>query len=270
MYSLDYIYTKKHFKKIVKWCTEDPSCIWYDPLEQEQLDFQEMKQIYKDDILNPNYKTAESQRADNYKEMMTEYRRSEDPRQLKFINDQKVNYGDIFVNPSFHQSFVKLRMQTDRWGRRMLLKPNRKYDRGQHLPYYKYVAHDYLNKWFTISMLDDADQNDCLIPQSQTDYMIDCEPKTPVPSANLALSKNRSMQSPSDEPIQHLTMNSGLTGSDDKVDEEDPFDAAVRFYEDPNTLERFMQPKFSKNLQKIRTDLLARLDRSRLLNSIMF
>lgn len=53
-------------------------------------------------------------------------------------------------------------------------------------------------------------------------------------------------------------------------EEEDPFELAVRYYEDPKTLERFMQPKFSKNLQRIRNDLLSRLDRSRLLQSIMF
>ena len=33
MYSLDYIFTKKDFKRIVKWCEEDSSNIWYDHME---------------------------------------------------------------------------------------------------------------------------------------------------------------------------------------------------------------------------------------------
>jgi hypothetical protein len=47
MSGLDYLYTKKQFNRIVKWCSEDPSNIWYDHMEQALADFAEARQIYK-------------------------------------------------------------------------------------------------------------------------------------------------------------------------------------------------------------------------------
>lgn len=89
--------------------------------------------------------------------------------------DYKSNYGEVFPNPQFHNCLVKQRQQTDKWGRKMLIKPNRKYFEGGHFKFYKYLAQDYLNKVFAVSLLEDADQPDGLIPISEVDFMLDPE-----------------------------------------------------------------------------------------------
>jgi len=73
MYTMDYIYTKKNFKKIVKDLSEDPSNIWYDNLAQDILEFSELEQVYQKDILKPGVDTAESERKKNYDEMYRIY-----------------------------------------------------------------------------------------------------------------------------------------------------------------------------------------------------
>jgi predicted transcriptional regulator len=62
MFSLDYLYTKKQFKRIVKWCSEDPSNLWYDHMEQALADFAEAKQIYKSEVLRADVETCETNR----------------------------------------------------------------------------------------------------------------------------------------------------------------------------------------------------------------
>lgn len=62
MFSLDYLYTKKQFRRIVKWCTEDPSNIWYDHMETALQDFAEAKQLYKSDLQRPDIENAETDR----------------------------------------------------------------------------------------------------------------------------------------------------------------------------------------------------------------
>jgi hypothetical protein len=90
----------------------------------------------------------------------------------QLFNDYRTNYGEIYVNPQFHNCFVKQRQQIDRWGRKVLTKPNRKYDQGDAWKYYKYVAQEYLNKVFAVSLLEDGEQNDCVIAQSDHDCML--------------------------------------------------------------------------------------------------
>lgn len=52
----------------------------------------------------------------------------------------------------------------DKWGRMMLIKPNRKALRYDNWLYYDYFIFDYLNKMFAASMLKDEDFPDCLKP----------------------------------------------------------------------------------------------------------
>lgn len=44
--SLDYIFTKQQFKKIIKRLQEDPSAIWHDHLEREIKEFQMVQDAY--------------------------------------------------------------------------------------------------------------------------------------------------------------------------------------------------------------------------------
>jgi len=137
MFSLDYLYTKKQFKRIVKWCSEDPSNLWYDHMEQALADFAEAKQIYKSDVLRADVETCDTNRLKNFKEMQELYKsdksvpdHGEKKTKEQLFNDYRTNYGEIYVNPQFHNCFVKQRQQIDRWGRKLLTKPNRKYDQG--------------------------------------------------------------------------------------------------------------------------------------------
>lgn len=50
MYSLDFLFTKRLYKKIIKRLSEDASSIWYDNLEREILDFADVKQSYMQEI----------------------------------------------------------------------------------------------------------------------------------------------------------------------------------------------------------------------------
>ena len=73
MSGLDYLYTKKQFNRIVKWCSEDPSNIWYDHMEQAVADFAEARQIYKSQVLGQGVETAETQRQKHFKNMLEIY-----------------------------------------------------------------------------------------------------------------------------------------------------------------------------------------------------
>ena len=55
----------------------------------------------------------------------------------------------------------------DKWGRMMLIKPNRKALRYDNWLYYDYFIFDYLNKMFAASMLKDEDFPDCLKPPTK-------------------------------------------------------------------------------------------------------
>ena len=51
MYSLDYLYTKKQFKRIIKRLSEDESAVWFDHLEREIQEFSEIKQAYQTEVI---------------------------------------------------------------------------------------------------------------------------------------------------------------------------------------------------------------------------
>lgn len=56
-----------------------------------------------------------------------------------------------------YDHFVRLRRNTDLWGRMMLLKPDRKYKHRKFLISHKYFVHDVLKSLFAVSILDDQD-----------------------------------------------------------------------------------------------------------------
>ena len=107
------------------------------------------------------------------------------------MTDYKTNYGEIFTNPQFHQTFVKQRRETDRWGRKLLIKPNRKYYTGSHSMLYRYWTTDFLNKLFALSLLEDKDQPDCLIPKNEVDYILrdGSEEQLAKPTSQLSMVK---------------------------------------------------------------------------------
>lgn len=55
----------------------------------------------------------------------------------------------------------------DKWGRMMLLQPNRKYFKGESKVYFDYHVHDYMDKMLALSLLKDEDYDDLVIPQNQ-------------------------------------------------------------------------------------------------------
>lgn len=59
------------------------------------------------------------------------------------------------------------------------------------------------------------------------------------------------------------------TQLEDEV-EDDEFEKAVRYYEEPDPQFTSQPKEFSKNLQRMRNELMARLDRSRLLQHCLF
>ena len=54
----------------------------------------------------------------------------------------------------------------DKWGRMMLLMPNRKYFKGESKVYFEYHVHDYMDKMLALSLLKDEDYDDLVIPQN--------------------------------------------------------------------------------------------------------
>ena len=63
--------------------------------------------------------------------------------------------------PRQYDHFVRMRRNSDMWGRMMLLKPDLKYKQRKFLISHKYFVHDTLKTLFAVSMLDDTDFTDC-------------------------------------------------------------------------------------------------------------
>lgn len=95
------------------------------------------------------------------------------------LKEKILNYNEVIENPGLlvpsysytiaHQKlgFVTQRRVVDKWGRMMLLKPNRKYFKGESKVYFDYHVHDYLDKMLALSLLKDDDYDDLVIPQNQ-------------------------------------------------------------------------------------------------------
>lgn len=60
---------------------------------------------------------------------------------------------------------MKQRRVLDRWGRMMLLMPNRKYHSEKIVEFYDFYVHDYLDKMFALSLLNDEDYNDLVMTE---------------------------------------------------------------------------------------------------------
>jgi len=162
MYSLSYLYTREQYKKLVKRMSEDVSSIWYDHLEEVTQDYQDIKEIYNT-IYAPvadNVYTSTMYREEQFKkiERMKEVGSQRDEINNTVYNGLKnarEKYGSILENPTSYQYFVKQRRNLDKWGRMMLLKPNRNFHDKEGWVYYEYYIHDFLNKLFAVSMLND-------------------------------------------------------------------------------------------------------------------
>ena len=79
--------------------------------------------------------------------------------------------------------FVTQRRVVDKWGRMMLLKPNRKYFAGASKVLFDYHAHDYMDKMLALSMLRDQDYDDLVIPENQYDNLLQAS-NNPPPTQN--------------------------------------------------------------------------------------
>ena len=99
MYSLDYIYTKVQFKKIIKRLTEDPSAIWHDHLEREIREFQMVKEAYQSEVLNnlKNVKTSDDFLKDECEKQEKACKKDEIKKKL--LDSYKKDYGTIVSNP---------------------------------------------------------------------------------------------------------------------------------------------------------------------------
>lgn len=64
-------------------------------------------------------------------------------------------HNTIVMNPKQKQYFLSQRRNTDTWGRMMLLKPNRRALDYNAWLYYDYFVHDFLQKVFAVSLLND-------------------------------------------------------------------------------------------------------------------
>lgn len=106
----------------MKRLTEDDSSIWFDDLEEMKTEYEKIKELLFREI-PPGMKD-----------------------QTECVAEQLFGY------------FVKLRKQTDTWGRKMLLKPNRKYRTRRFWQTHLYVLHDFLGKMTAVNMLDMQEQ----------------------------------------------------------------------------------------------------------------
>lgn len=68
--------------------------------------------------------------------------------------------------------------------------------------------------------------------------------------------------------IQSLSVSDSIESA--TIDEDDEFEKAVRYYEELDPQFASQPKEFSKNLQRMRNELMARLDRSRLLQHCLF
>lgn len=85
--------------------------------------------------------------------------------------DKILEYATIIQNPNQKYYFVSQRRNTDSWGRMLLLKPNRKALDYTTWLYYDYCVIDFLNKMFTMSLINDDESPDLYKPPSLKSMM---------------------------------------------------------------------------------------------------
>mmetsp|Transcript_14767 Transcript_14767/g.18521 ORF Transcript_14767/g.18521 Transcript_14767/m.18521 type:complete len:123 (+) Transcript_14767:177-545(+) len=99
--------------------------------------------------------------------------------------EKKKQMNEVIVNPSHqvpsysytiaHQKlgFVTQRRAVDKWGRMMLLKPNRKYYKDKSKVFFDYHVHDYMDQMLALSLLKDEDYEDLVIPENQYQRLVE-------------------------------------------------------------------------------------------------
>lgn len=85
---------------------------------------------------------------------------------VKFLDQwlKNIENQSLIQNPATRNYFVAQRRNIDSWGRMMLLKPNRKALDYEAWIFYDYFVHDFLNKAFAVSLLNDEDFPDLVKP----------------------------------------------------------------------------------------------------------
>jgi len=95
------LFIKKLYKRMIRRMEEDESSIWYDHLEQMKKDYADMREVYKHvNVVKPKEQGEEGKE-------------------------------DIFQQKNEYSYFIRQRRILDKWGRMMLLKPNRKYNKNK-------------------------------------------------------------------------------------------------------------------------------------------
>lgn len=101
-----------------------------------------MKKDYKD--INEIYKTVSNPHAF---EQGTEEEKKKLPHKKDVLKRE-------------YDHFVRQRRNMDKWGRMMLLKPDRKYKYSKFYLTHIYYVHEFLKNMFAISMLEESDFSD--------------------------------------------------------------------------------------------------------------
>lgn len=78
-------------------------------------------------------------------------------------------HGRITPSPNARNYMVKQRRNHDKWGRMMLLKPNRSATRFEHWKFYDFYVQDILQQILAVSWLKDEDLPDCVQPLLTTE-----------------------------------------------------------------------------------------------------
>ena len=127
-----------------------------------------VKEAYQSEVLNnlKNVKTSDDFLKDECEKQ--EKACKEDEIKKKLLDSYKKDYGTIVSNPEL-QYFVKQRRTIDKWGRMILMKPNRNYFKSQTKGLYNYVAFDYLNQVMLVSMRENKEFNDIVILKIKID-----------------------------------------------------------------------------------------------------
>lgn len=181
------LYAKQTFKREVQRMQEDSSSIWYDHQELELLEYQEMGEAY--DRLKRNAAdtalSVEQQQEELFRALLEDQPDPARRTRMEERREKQKQMDEVIVNPSHlvpsysytiaHQKlgFVTQRRIVDKWGRMMLLKPNRKYFAEKSNVLFDYHAHDYMDQMLALSLLKDEDYDDLVIPEAQYQRLVE-------------------------------------------------------------------------------------------------
>lgn len=118
------MYTKKQFKRLVRYLSEDECSMWHDYLEQDEAEFKELENSYKTNMerikreKGDRYVDSETQKKNNPKlqEALSLFKSSKSNLiKPKLIEDKHVKayatainkHGQVKENPFIRHQFVK-------------------------------------------------------------------------------------------------------------------------------------------------------------------